>query len=135
MLRDPLHARPVGSNDVQVQDLESLPPAVCEWLLACASGRKRNPFSVRRPRGPERTSGSRGQRSRTTIRKIQDPEICGPSAAGTDEDELFAIWRERCLVVVGGVVCHLLETGSVGIHAEQICRPSSLGSENDRRSV
>ena len=73
--REPLQARPVGMDDVEVGEVQMFPAAVRERQVARAIRRERNPLSVGRPRRTEVSARARRQRLRASA--SADPSSTG----------------------------------------------------------
>ena len=132
---DALQPRAVGVHEIDVRELQVLPAAAAHRHRAAAIGGERDPFAVGRPRRPEVAAGPRRQRLRLLRLQIHRPQIGRAAVASRDEHELFAVGRERGLIVVGGTIGQALEAGAVGFDAKEIGGSFAVRCEDDRSAV
>ena len=135
MLGDPLQARTVRTNDVNVDDVQVLPSAVRERHRAGAIRREGHPLPVRRPRRTKVARRARGERLGSVRLQIHRPQVRRAAGAGRYEHELLAVWRERRLIVVRRIVREPLEAAAVRTGAVQIRLALAVRCEDDRRAV
>ena len=90
MLRNTLQTGAVGPDEINVGQVQALPPAFRRRKIAFTIRGEGDPFAVRRPRRPEVAAAAGSQRRGFASGGIKDPEIGGSRGPRRDEDNLFA---------------------------------------------
>src|SRR4029077_1765631 len=122
VLGNPLQARPVRPDDVNVDNVQALPSPFRWWKSAVAIRREGDPLAVGRPSGPEIPSMARCQRLCLVRGRVEDPKISGSRGALSDEQNFFTVGGKGGWVVIRGIVRQAIETRSARVNAIQIGR-------------